>query len=211
MWLHLLSGKPATSFAALRPFTSLQAPPGAPQSREARLVGRSGGRSLRGTPRGPPRRRSKTRTDFGDSKNHRRKLGLPKTSAAFARPQLPNASSSHPALLALRRPRSVAAAPHEPWRMWAAPGAAANSRHTRPPRRAEPRRGHRLRHVPASRSQAARDWLAEPPVAGGGSVARRPALQLVVAAAAAARAAPARRGSRWRRLRRRNGRRLPVS
>ncbi|CAK7300460.1 hypothetical protein VULLAG_LOCUS8309 [Vulpes lagopus] len=57
------------------------------------------------------------------------------------------------------------------------------------------RSGQRLRHVPASRGQAARDWLAAPSVTGGGRSAPRRALLLVAAAAAAAaRARPGRAG-----------------
>ena len=81
-----------------------------------------------------------------------------------------------------------------------------------PPPPSPPRSGLRLRHVPASRGQTARDWLEALSVEEGGRVPRKPALPLVMAAAvAAARAAAARRGTRWRWRRLRNGRRLPVS
>lgn len=196
-----LSGKLAAAVSAAKSCPVLQAPSGA---REGRRGGPSGDRPREGSPGVLPDDSEKPRRTSVIQK-HLRKLYFPKTGAAFAR-------LTAPQRLQLSQIRSRLGVPTSPGRRPARPAKDAGGARSRwqlpshPP--ALRRRGQRLRHVPASRSQNARDWLAALPVVRGGSDARRLA-RLLVVAAAAARAARARRGSRW--WRRRNGRRLPVS
>lgn len=84
-------------------------------------------------------------------------------------------SNFHRTFLTAGNPQLQAAAPRE-LRGYRGP-----SDHLLPPRLpAPPRLGQRLRHVPASRSQAACDWLVVLPIARGGRVACRSTLPLVV-------------------------------
>lgn len=84
-------------------------------------------------------------------------------------------SNFHRAFLTVGNPQVQAAAQRE-LRGYRGP-----SDHQLPPRPpASPRLGQRLRHVPASRSQAACDWLVVLPIARGGRVACRSTLPLVV-------------------------------